>query len=57
MSLGDVHRFDSGNTLITYSYNGQIQEVTPGGEPVWTLTASAGGVISYVTPVESLYAE
>ena len=57
VSLGDVHRFDSGNTLITYSYNGVIQEVTPEAEPVWTLTASAGGVISYVTPVESLYGD
>jgi len=57
VSLGDVHRFDSGNTLITYSYNGVIQEVTPEGEPVWTLTTSVGGVISYVTPVESLYGD
>jgi hypothetical protein len=57
ISLGDVHRFDSGNTLITYSYSGQIQEVTPQGEPTWILSASAGGVIGYVTPVESLYGE
>ncbi len=57
ISLGDVHRFDSGNTLITYSYSGLLQEVTPGGEPVWTLQAGAGGVISYVTPVDGLYGE
>jgi hypothetical protein len=57
ISLGDVHRFDSGNTLITYSYSGQIREVTPEGEPTWILSASAGGVIGYVTPVEDLYGE
>ena len=57
ISLGDVHRFDSGNTLVTYSYSGQIQEVTPEGEPTWILSASAGGVIGYVTPVEDLYAD
>lgn len=57
ISLGDVHRFDSGNTLITYSYSGQIQEVTPEGEPTWILSASAGGVIGYTTPIEDLYGE
>ncbi len=55
VSLGDVDRLDSGNTLITYSYNGVIQEVTEQGELVWSLSASAGGVITYVTPVEDLY--
>ncbi len=57
VTLGDVHRFDGGNTLITYSYSGQMQEVTPEGEPVWVLSASMGGVFGYTTPVESLYVE
>jgi hypothetical protein len=54
ISLGDVHRFDGGNTMITYSYSGLIEEVTPEGEPVRTLSTSAGGVIGYVTPVDDL---
>jgi len=49
LTLGDVHRFDNGNTLVTYSYQGLIQEVTPDGEPVWTLTASVGGALGYTT--------
>ena len=57
ISLGDVHRFDSGNTLITYSYSGQIQEVTPEGEPNWVLSTNAGSVFGYTIPVEDLYAE
>ncbi len=54
ISLGDVSRLGSGNTLITYSYSGQIQEVTPEGEPVWVLSANAGGVIGYTTLVDVL---
>jgi hypothetical protein len=49
MVLGDVHRFDSGNTLITWSYAGVIEEVDSQGEPWWTLSASAGGAFGYTT--------
>ncbi len=55
VSLGGVQRLDSGNTLATFSYSGEIHEVTPDGEASWTMSASAGGVIGYVTPVDSLY--
>jgi hypothetical protein len=55
VSLGDVARLDSGDTLVTYSYSGQLQQVSPAGEPVWSLSASAGGVIGYTTPVADLY--
>ncbi len=57
ITLGDVHRFDDGDTLITYSYSGQIQQVTPEGEPIWVLSASVGGVFGYTTPAKSLYVE
>ncbi len=50
--LGDVHRFDDGNTLVTYSYSGQIQEVTPEGEPIWQLSAGMGGALGYTTWME-----
>ncbi len=47
--LGDVHRFDSGNTLITWSYGGMIEEVSPAGEQLWALEASVGGALGYTT--------
>jgi len=40
--LGDVHRLRSGNTLVTWSGQGQIDEVTPDGEVVWRLRAGMG---------------
>lgn len=55
-ALGDVHRFDNGNTLVTFSYSGEIQEVTPDGAVVWALSTNVGHGVSYVTPVEDLYA-
>jgi hypothetical protein len=54
MVLGDVHRFDGGNTLITWSYSGVIQEVDPVGAPLWTLAASVGGAFGYTTWLEAL---
>ena len=53
-SLGDVARLDSGNTLVTFSTAGQVQEVTPGGEVVWELSMGLGGALGYVTYVEQL---
>lgn len=40
--LGDVHRLRSGNTLVTWSGQGQIDEVTPDGEVVWRARAGMG---------------
>lgn len=40
--LGDVHRLRNGNTLITWSGLGQIDEVTPQGEVVWRLNSRMG---------------
>lgn len=54
MVLGDVHRFSSGNTLVTFGYSGQIHEVTPEGEVVWKLTADMGDVLGYTTWYASL---
>jgi hypothetical protein len=50
-----VHRFDGGDTLVTFSYSGQIHEVTPEAEVVWKLSSSVGGTFGYVTPAEDLY--
>jgi len=48
-SLGDVSRLDGGNTLVTFSTAGQVQEVTPEGEVVWELSMGLGGAVGYVT--------
>ncbi|MDP7114659.1 MAG: aryl-sulfate sulfotransferase [Myxococcota bacterium] len=53
-SLGDVSRLDNGNTLITFSTAGQVQEVTPAGDVVWELSMGLGGALGYVTYVEQL---
>ncbi len=56
-SLGDVWRFDSGNTLVTYSNAGQIDEVDPDGEVVWRLNAGLGGALGYSEYLEDLYVD
>jgi len=54
--LGDVTRLDSGNTLVTWSVFGRLEEVNPGGEPVWRINVDEiGAGIAYTTFLESLY--
>ena len=53
-ALGDVTRLPSGNTLVTWSMGGQIDEVTPDGDLVWRLNAELGCGFGYVTWVERL---
>lgn len=45
--LGDVERLSNGNTLITYSDTGVIQEVTPEKALVQSLTAESLGYSSF----------
>jgi hypothetical protein len=40
--LGDVNRFDDGDTLITWSVLGQIDRVSDSGSVGWTLNTSIG---------------
>ncbi len=47
--MGDVSRLDAGNTIVTFSYNGQIHEVDAQGEPVWILSTGIGGAVGYTT--------
>lgn len=54
-SHGNVHRFESGNTLATYSNLGLIEEVTPDGEVVWRINAALGGATGYSEYMEALY--
>ncbi len=54
---GDVHRFDDGITQVTWSTAGEIQQVDPAGEVVWSLNLDLGQVFTFVQPVVSLYGE
>ncbi len=54
--LGDVQRLPNGNTLVTFSTNGQMHEVSPSGSLVQTLSAStAVPFFAYATFRETLY--
>jgi hypothetical protein len=56
-TLGDVHRFESGNTLAVFSTAGQVEEVTPDGDVVWRVAADLGGALGYGVWTETLYVE
>jgi len=54
IALGDVHRFDDGDTLVTWSSAGQVDRVSADGEVVWQLNTGFGGALGYTTWLESL---
>ncbi len=53
LGFGDVERLPGGNTLVDWSAQGQIDEVTPGGEILWQLNASVGSGFGYMEWFES----
>lgn len=53
--LGDVHRYEDGDTLVTWSVSGQVDRVAPDGTLDWRLNASMGGAFGFNVPVGSLY--
>ena len=52
---GDVIRLESGNTLVTWSFLGRIEEVSADGSIVAQLQMPLGGGFGYVKWVEDLY--
>ena len=52
--LGDADRLPNGNTLVTWSSLGQIDEVSPSGDVVWRLNTALGAAIGYVDWLETL---
>ena len=54
--LGDVKRFDDGDTLVTWSVNGLIERVTPEGVPEWSMSTGFGSAFGFNTVREDLYA-
>ena len=55
--LGDVHRFDDGDTQITWSVSGQIDRVTSAGEVKWQLNTALGYAFGFNTVQSTPYAE
>jgi len=53
-ALGDVTRFDDGNTMVTWSTSGMYEEVTADGELSWRMTLDLGAGLGYTTWYESL---
>jgi hypothetical protein len=54
--LGDAQRLPNGNTLVTFSTSGQIQEVDPAGNVVMTVKPSSSS-FGYADFRESLYGQ
>jgi len=52
---GDVQRLPSGNTLVTWSTAGQIDEVDPDGQCVWKTNLDLGAGFFYVSWQADLY--
>lgn len=49
--LGNAVRSNSGNTLVSWSHLGQLDEVDPSGQPIWQVQLQAGagfGLVSWV---------
>ncbi len=55
--LGDVHRFDDGDTLVTWSVSGQMDRVDSAGQAEWTLNSDLGYAFGFNTLTQSLYGE
>lgn len=53
--MGDVQRLENGNTVISYSTQGVLHEVTPTGDLVRELTWGLGGAFGYVVQRATLY--
>jgi len=52
--LGDAHRFDDGDTLVTWSVAGQIERVDPSGSVRWSLNTDVGYAFGFNTVIEGL---
>ena len=53
--LGDVFRYDNGDTLVDWASSGMMQRVTPDGEVTWQVNTHVGSVFGFVEPLPDLY--
>lgn len=52
--LGNADRLHNGNTLVSWSHLGLIDEVDPNGDLVWQVSMNAGAGFGFVSHTESL---
>jgi hypothetical protein len=52
--LGDAHRFQDGDTLVTWSLDGVIERVTPEGDVTWDVHVD-DGIFGFNSVVDTLY--
>ncbi len=52
---GDARRLDDGTTLITWSMQGQIDQVSRDHELLWRVNLELGHTLGYTTLLDSLY--
>ena len=52
--LGGAERLPGGNTLITWTTAGQIDQITPDGRQAWTVNTAIGNGIGFTTWVPEL---
>lgn len=52
--LGGAERLPGGNTLITWTTAGQIDQITPDGRQAWTVNTSLGSGIGFATWVPEM---
>ncbi len=55
IGMGDVERLPGGNTLVTWSSPGQVDEVAPDGRVVWRLQAEMGSGVGYTVWRRALF--
>lgn len=53
--LGDVHRFDDGDTLVTWSVAGQVDRVSPDGTVTGSTSTGIGDAFGFNSILDSLY--
>ncbi len=53
--LGDARRLPGGNTLVSWTLQGMLTEVTPGGEVAWRASVDLGAGTTRVRWVPDLY--
>lgn len=53
--LGDVMRFDTGETLIVWSTAGELEMIDQDDQTIWTANVDLGTVFTYLSVVDTLY--
>lgn len=56
-AAGEVLRLENGNTLFVVGTTGNVLEISPDGEVVWSMVAGVGSAFTWIRPFDSFYVE